>query len=212
MKLYGYYRSSAAYRVRIALNLKGLDYEQEGVHLRKREQSAPAYLDLNPQALVPTLVDGDEILTQSLAILEYLEETHPDPALLPHDVSGRARIRALANIVACDIHPLNNLRVLTYLTNDLGVSEDDKNRWYQHWIAKGLGSLEAMLAGHDQTGLFCHGDTPTLADVCLVPQVYNAQRFDCDLSGYPTVTSINDACLKLPAFDAAVPEKQPDAE
>ncbi len=212
MKLYGYYRSSAAYRVRIALNIKNLEYGQESVQLRDRAQNAPAYLDLNPQALVPTLISGDDILTQSMAIMEYLDESHPEPALLPADAAGRARVRALANIVACDIHPLNNLRVLQYLTADLGVSEDDKNRWYQHWIAKGLHSLEAMLAGHNETGLFCHGDTPTLADICLVPQVYNAKRFNCDLTAYPTVVSINDACLKLPAFDAAIPEKQPDAE
>ncbi len=212
MKLYGYFRSSAAYRVRIALNLKGLEFEQNSIHLRRKEHQAEGYLALNPQALVPTLIDGDAVLTQSLAIVEYLDETHPEPALLPADAVGRARVRALAQIVASDIHPLNNLRVLNYLTEDLGLSEVDKTRWYRHWIAKGFSSLEAMLANNPDTGMFCHGEKPGLADICLVPQVYNAQRFDCDLSPYPTVTSINDACLSLPAFGNAAPESQPDFE
>lgn len=214
MKLYGYFRSSAAYRVRIALNLKGLAYDQDFVHLTRGggQQFDPNYLRLNPAGLVPTLVDGPAVLTQSLAIIEYLEETHPAPPLLPFGAVARARVRAIALTVACDIHPLNNLRVLNYLTRDLGHSEDDKLRWYRHWIAKGLGALETMLDGHPMTGRCCQGDQPTLADVCLVPQVFNARRYNCDLKPYPTVTRITDTCNELPAFADAAPDRQPDRE
>jgi len=214
MKFYGYFRSSAAYRVRIALNLKGLACDNEYVHLTRGggEQFQPGYLRLNPQALVPALIDGDVVLTQSLAIIEYLEETHPRPALLPAGAADRARVRALALAVACDIHPLNNLRVLNYLTRELGVSEADKNRWYQHWVLLGVKGLEALLADNPMTGTYCHGEQPTLADVCLVPQVFNARRFKCDLSDCPTVVRIVDSCNKLTAFRDAAPENQPDKE
>ncbi|SAI57650.1 glutathione-S-transferase [Bordetella ansorpii] len=214
MQLYSYFRSSAAYRVRIALNLKGLPYETVPVHLVKGggQQLAPAYRQVNPNALVPTLVDGDLTLGQSLAIIEYLDETHPQPALLPADAAGRARVRAIALTLACDIHPLNNLRVLKYLKHDLKVDEEAKNGWYRHWIDVGLGGLEQMLAGSPQTGRFCHGDTPTLADLCLVPQIFNARRFDCDLSAFPTLVRIDAACQALKAFQDAAPERQPDAE
>lgn len=214
MQLYSYFRSSAAYRVRIALNLKGLPYETVPVHLLKDggQQLAPAYRKLNPSALVPTLVDGDLALGQSLAIIEYLEETHPQPPLLPSDPAGRARVRAIAQGIACDLHPLNNLRVLKYLKHEMKVEEEVKNAWYRHWVQVGLDSLEAMLADSPQTGRFCHGDAPTLADLCLVPQLYNARRFDCDLSGVPTLARIDEACRALPAFEAAAPEKQPDAQ
>lgn len=214
MKLYGYFRSSAAYRVRIALNLKGLGYESIPVHLVKDggQQFSEAYRALNPTALVPTLVDGDLAIGQSLAILEYLEEIHPQPALLPSSAGERARVRAIAQTIACDVHPLNNLRVLKYLKSDLGLDEDAKNKWYKHWISVGLGSVEALLAGSSATGRFCHGDQPTLADVLLVPQVYNARRFDCDLSAMPTLTRIVDACSALDAFARAEPARQPDAE
>lgn len=213
MKLYGYFRSSAAYRVRIALNLKGVEYETVPVHLLKDggQQFSASYKALNPTALVPTLVDGDLAIGQSMAILEYLEETHPDPALLPTDPAGRARVRAIAQTIACDIHPLNNLRVLKHLKHGLGVDEDTKNAWYRHWIDVGLTSVEAMLAGHPATGRFCHGDQVTLADVLLVPQVFNARRFECDLSAMPTVTRIVDACSELDAFVQAEPARQPDA-
>ena len=213
MKLYGYFRSSAAYRVRIALNLKGVEYETVPVHLLKDggQQFSDSYKALNPTALVPTLVDGDLAIGQSMAILEYLEETHPDPALLPTDPTGRARVRAIAQTIACDIHPLNNLRVLKHLKHGLGVDEDTKNAWYRHWIDVGLTSVEAMLAGHPATGRFCHGDQVTLADVLLVPQVFNARRFECDLSAMPTVTRIVDACSELDAFVQAEPARQPDA-
>jgi maleylpyruvate isomerase len=210
MKLFGYFRSSAAYRVRIALNLKGIEAEHAFVHLRKGEQSAPDYAALNPQHLVPTLVDGDAVLTQSLAIIEYLDETHPEPPLLPADPVGRARVRALAQAIACDLHPINNLRVLKYLVGPMGLPEEKKNEWYRHWIAVGLGAVERMLSAG--AGRFCHGDAPGLADVCLVPQVFNAERFDCDLSAFPTVTRIAATCRALPAFAAAEPERQPDAE
>lgn len=212
MKLYGYYRSSAAYRVRIALALKGLDAEPAPVHLRKGEQNVPAYAALNPARLVPALADGQRVLTQSLAIIEYLDETHPEPALLPGDPAARARIRALAQSVACDMHPLNNLRVLRYLVRTLGLSDERKNDWYRHWIATGFSALEAMLTREAGTGAFCHGDGVTLADVCLVPQVYNAERFGCDLAPYPTIRRVTEACRTLPAFEAAAPERQPDAE
>lgn len=215
LKLYSYFRSSAAYRVRIALNLKGLPYETVPVHLLRGggEQLMPVYRNVNPEALVPALIDGDlPPLSQSLAIIEYLEETHPAPPLLPADAMGRARVRSLALAVACDIHPLNNLRVLRYLAKELGIEEEARNTWYRHWIDIGLGAIEAQLAASPATGRFCHGDTPTVADLCLVPQVANAQRLNCDLSAMPTVTRINDACLALEAFKNAMPAMQPDAE
>ncbi len=212
MKLYGYFRSSAAYRVRIALNLKGLTYEQVPVNLIQGEERTRAYLERNPQGLVPALeLDDGRVLAQSLAICEYLEETHPDPPLLPADAAARARVRALALVVACEMHPLNNLRVLRYLSTELDLDEEARNRWYCHWIAEGFAGLEALLAGVPAAGAFCHGDSPTLADVCLVPQVYNARRFGCDLAPYPTVRRISAACEALPAFQAAEPARQPDA-
>ncbi|HLT99168.1 MAG TPA: maleylacetoacetate isomerase [Burkholderiaceae bacterium] len=214
MKLYGYFRSSAAYRVRIALNLKGLDYEHVSVHLLKDggQQFSESYKSLNPTSLIPTLVDGELAIGQSMAILEYLEETHPKPALLPSDAAGRARVRAIAQTIACDIHPLNNLRVLKHLKNGMGLDEETKNDWYRHWIDVGLNSLEAMLANSPATGRYCHGDEVTLADVVLVPQVFNARRFNCDLSTMPTVTRIADTCSELDAFILAEPARQPDAE
>ncbi len=211
MKLYGYFRSSAAYRVRIALNLKGLDADHESIHLQKGVHRMPEFLGVNPQGLLPALVDGDQVILQSLAICEYLDELHPDPPFLPADPAGRGRVRALAQVVACDMHPVNNLRVLKYLTDQLGQSEAVKNRWYQHWIAEGFRGLEGLLTDHPGTGQYCHGDSVTLADICLVPQVFNARRFDCDLASYPTVVRIADALAELPAFEAAAPEKQPDA-
>ena len=214
MRLHTYFRSSAAYRVRIALHLKGLDYEAVPVHLVRGggEHRQPAYLGLNPAGLVPALEDQGQVLTQSLAIVEYLEETHPQPALLPAAALDRARVRAIAQAIACDIHPVNNLRVLQYLTRELGVSEEQKNAWYRHWIGVGLQAVEAMLAGDARTGAFCHGDTPGLADCCLVPQVFNARRFGCELSAMPTVLRIADHCAGLEAFRRAAPEAQPDAE
>ncbi len=212
MKLYTYFRSSAAYRVRIALNLKNVDYDPVFVHLRRGEQSAPGYLGLNPQGLVPTLVDGDRVLVQSLAIIEYLDETRPDPPLLPHDPAGRARVRGLALAVACDIHPLNNLRVLACLRGPLGIERARRDDWYRHWVAAGFGALERMLADAPETGRFCQGDAPGLADICLVPQVYNARRLKVDLAPHPTIRRIDAACRDLPAFAAAAPENQPDAE
>lgn len=211
MKLYNYFRSSAAFRVRIALALKGLAWEHTGIHLQKGEQSTPGYLRVNPQGLVPTLVDGEHTITQSLAIIEYLDECHPAPPLLPGRAADRARIRALALTVACEIHPLNNTRVLNYLTGTLGVSEETKNAWYRHWIAVGLAALEAQVSGHPQTSRYCHGTTPTLADVFLVPQLANARRFQCDVSAFPELRRIESECLALPAFQAALPERQPDA-
>lgn len=212
MKIYGYFRSSAAYRVRIALNLKGLTPEATSLHLVKGQQRASDYLALNPQGLVPSLVtDEGKVLTQSLAIIDWLEDTHPEPPLLPADALGRARVRGLALAIACDIHPLNNLRVLNYLTNTLGVSDEQKNGWYRYWIDTGFEALEQRLASERETGRFCHGDTPTLADICLVPQVANAHRFKMDLSPYPKIMRIDAACQALPAFANAVPEKQPDA-
>jgi maleylacetoacetate isomerase len=217
MKLYSYFRSSASYRVRIALNLKDLPYETIPVHLLKDggEQFAPAYRELNPDALVPALVDdaaAGAALTQSLAIIEYLEETHPQPALLPSAAVDRAFVRGLALSIACEIHPLNNLRVLRYLIRTLKVEEDAKNAWYRHWCEQGLAALETTLARDKRVGQFCFGDTPSLADCCLVPQIANAQRFNCDLSRMPTVMRINEACLALEAFQKAAPAKQPDAE
>jgi maleylpyruvate isomerase len=212
MKLFGYYRSSAAFRVRIALNLKGLSVDHRFVHLRKGEQAAPEYGALNPQGLVPLVIDGPNLLTQSLAIIEYLEETNPEPALLPKEPIERARVRAIAQAIASDIHPLNNLRVLRYLIGPLKVSDEAKNEWYRHWLVEGLTALERSLTPAAGTGTFCHGDTPTLADICLVPQVYNAERADLDLSPFPQITKIVAACRELRAFQDADPAKQSDAE
>jgi maleylpyruvate isomerase len=212
LKLYGYFRSSAAYRVRIALALKGLAYEYLAVHLRKGEQSAVGYRELNPNALVPSLVDDRGVFTQSLAIIEYLDERHPEPPLLPRSPEARTRVRAIALAIACDIHPLDNLRVLRYLMRTLGASEEAKDAWYRHWIDVGLSALEAQLAREPATGEFCHADTPTLADCCLVPQLANARRAGIPLEAYPTLTRIEATCNALPAFAAAAPEKQPDAE
>jgi maleylpyruvate isomerase len=211
VKLYTYFRSSAAFRVRIALNLKGLAYEPVFVHLAKGEHRKPQYAAVDPQGLLPTLMDGDAALSQSLAIIEYLEETHPQPPLLPRDPMGRARVRSLSLLVACEIHPLNNLRTLQHLKRALGQSEEQINTWYRHWIADGFAKLEADLA-RSPSGRFCHGDTPTMADCCLVPQVFNAKRYQSDLAPYPTVMRIFDACMRLEAFDRAQPSKQPDAE
>jgi maleylacetoacetate isomerase len=213
MKLYDYFRSSAAYRVRIALNLKGLAPERTFVHLRKGAQREAPYLALNPQGLLPALVTDDGVvLTQSLAIIEYLEEMHPAPPLLPTGPVARARVRGLALAVACDIHPIDNLRVLRYLLHTVGVSEEQKDAWYKYWIDVGLEAIELQLSRDAATGRFCHGDTPTLADICLVPQLANARRVDLDLSPYPTLTRIDAACRELPAFAAAEPSRQPDAE
>ena len=201
--------------MRIALNLKGMPYTAVPVHLVKDggQHRSAAYRARNPQALVPAfeLEDGT-VLTQSLAIMEYLDEVQPESALLPADAIGRARVRALAQAIACDLHPVNNLRVLQYLSQQLGISAEQKDAWYRHWVATGLQGLEALLADHPSTGRFCHGDTPTLADCCLVPQLYNARRFQCPLDAYPTIQRIAAACETLPAFQQAAPEVQPDAD
>jgi maleylpyruvate isomerase len=214
MKLYTYFRSSAAYRVRIALNLKGVDYEALPVHLLRNggEQLTDAYRAINPSALLPTLDDDGAVIGQSLAIIEYLEETRPQVPLLPVDPADRARVRSLALTVAADTHPLGNLRVLKYLKHDLNVSEEVKLEWQRHWLRTGMATLETILSGDARTGRYCHGDTPTLADCCLVPQVFGAQRFGVDLAPYPTVMRIHEACAGLPAFHQAHPSQQPDTE
>lgn len=214
MKLYTYFRSSAAYRVRIALNLKGLACEMAPVHLVRGggEQLCPEHRARSPLGLVPVLDTGGAMLTQSLAIIEYLDETAPAVPLLPADALGRARVRAIAQTIACDIHPVNNLRVLAYLANELRATPEQKDAWYRHWVAAGLAAIERMLADDARTGRFCHGDTPTLADCCLVPQVFNARRFDCPLDDLPTIRRIVAACEALDAFARAAPANQPDAE
>ena len=210
LQLHSFFRSSASFRVRIALALKGLEYDYVPVHLVRREQLAPGFAALSPGRLVPVLQDGDLTLTQSMAIIEYLDETHPEPRLLPADPIGRARVRAIAQDIACEIHPLDNLRVLSYLVRELKVSEDDKNRWYRHWVETGLEAVERQLAS-PATGRHCHGDTPGLADCVLVPQIFNAQRFECRLDHVPTVMRVFEACMQLPAFQSAQPSACPDA-
>jgi maleylacetoacetate isomerase/maleylpyruvate isomerase len=214
MRLYTYFRSSAAYRVRIALNLKGLDWEAVPIHLARNggEQHGEDFRAVNPAGLVPVLDDNGTVLSQSIAIIEYLDERHPQPSLLPGDAAARARIRQLALSVACDIHPINNLRVLQYLQRELGADEAQKNQWYKHWVEGGLAAIEAMLANSPATGAFCHGDTPTLADCCLIPQVFNARRFNCDLEPFPTIRRIAERCEAVEAFRLAAPQNQPDAE
>ncbi|MEO7052867.1 MAG: maleylacetoacetate isomerase [Rhodanobacter sp.] len=213
--LYSYWRSSAAYRVRIALNLKGLSYETRTVHLVRNggEQHAASYRALNPQETVPCLLDGDRVLTQSLAIMEYLDEMYPaeEAALLPMDARGRAQVRALSLVVACDIHPLGNLRVLQQLESQLSASEEQRAAWSRYWIETGFKALETMLAGSAATGRYCHGERPGMADACLIPQVYNALRWKLPLEDYPTIARIHAACNELEAFRRAAPEAQADA-
>ena len=213
-ELYSYFRSSAAYRVRIALNLKGLDYQTIPTHLLRHggDQLSEAYRARNPQGLVPTYVEDGLIFTQSLAIIEYLDETSPAPPLLPSAPADRARVRTLALYIACDIHPLNNLRVLRYFAHTLKLSQEQRDAWYRHWIMVGFDALERQLAQSPSTGLCCHGDEPGLADCCLIPQVHNARRFDIDMSPYPTIDRITGHCGTLPAFTAAHPSRQADAE
>jgi len=211
VKLYTYFRSSAAFRVRIALNLKGLPYEPVFVHLAKGEHRAAAYAKVNPQALLPTLeLDDGTRLTQSLAIIEYLDEKHPAKPLIPKDMLGKARVRSLSYLIASEIHPLNNLRTLQHLKRALGQNEDQINTWYRHWIADGLAKLEAELSAG--RGKFCHGDMPSMADCCLVPQIFNAKRYQSDLAPYPNTMRVFETCMQLEAFDRAQPSKQPDAE
>lgn len=211
IKLYSYWRSSAAYRIRIALNLKRLEHEIVPVNMVKDggEQHSDEYKSINPQGLVPTLIDDTVTLTQSMAILEYLEEKYPAPSLLPNTLSGKAFARQIAQTIACDIHPLDNLRVLKYLSGTLKVDDDEKNQWYHHWIIKGFDAIEAWLSSN--SGPYCLGDEVTIADTCLIPQLYNAHRFKVPLDKYPKLLEIEQACLKLDAFDKAVPENQPDA-
>ena len=212
MKLFGYFRSSAAYRVRIALNLKQLDYEQVSVHLARGKQYEPDYAAVSAQNLVPVLEHEGRRLSQSLAIIEYLDRRFPQPALLPEDAFERARVQSLALMIACEIHPLNNLRVLNYLTATLKLAETQKLDWYAHWVSTGLQALEQRLSSEPETGRFCHGDRPGYADIALVPQVANANRYKVNLSAFPNVVRINDECLKLDAFIKAMPQNQPDAE
>lgn len=214
LKLYGYWRSTAAYRVRIALNLKQVSYSQESVHLVKEggQQHKPEYLELNPQALVPTLVDDGTTIGQSLAILEYLEDKYPTPALLPEDIKQKAIVRQLCQIIACDVHPLNNLRVLQYLQNNLSVSDKDKTAWYHHWIDKGFTAYEGILTKHNISGDYSLGEELSMADACLIPQIYNANRFGFSMDKFPRLNQINENCLKLERFQNAIPENQPDAE
>lgn len=212
MKLHTYWRSSAAYRARIALNVKGLPHEQVAHHLVRGEQRSPGYLAVNPQGLVPALESEGEVLAQSLAIIEYLDEVHPEPPLLPRGAVARAQVRAMALGIACDIHPLGNRRVVVYLRETLAQSEAAVNGWIRHWIETGLAALEVLARRHTGDGRHCHGTSVTLADICLVPQMYNARRFECDLTGMPTLVAIDAALRELPAFAAAAPERQPDAE
>ncbi|TIL72582.1 MAG: maleylacetoacetate isomerase [Mesorhizobium sp.] len=211
--LHNYYRSSTSYRVRIALEMKALTYQYVPHHLRHGEHLEPAYLSVNPQGLVPALILGDgTLLTQSLAIIEFLDETRPEPPLLPQDAPGRARVRMLAQMIACDIHPVNNLRVLTSLRTLFGAGDEDVANWFRHWVNEGFQPLEKILTSSAETGTFCHGDTPGLADICLAAQVTSNARFGVDLTPYPTIARIHAACMALPAFQRAAPENQIDAE
>ena len=209
--LYTFFRSSTSFRLRIALNYKGLDYTPRFLSLPKLEHRLPAYMDLNPQGLLPALIEDGKLYAQSLAMLEYLEERHPAPPLMPRDIDERAYVRMLSQIIGCDIHPLNNVRVLKYLRGRWNLSEEQSNEWYAYWIAEGMRSFEQTLAHEKRHGLFCLGDTPTIADICLGPQIFNAQRFNCDLSAFPISNAIAERIFALPAVAAAHPGKQGDA-
>lgn len=211
MELYGFFRSSTSYRLRIALALKGLAHDQHYVSLPGMEHRSEGFLAVNPQGLVPALVDGGQVFTQSLAIIEYLDETYPDPPLLPAKPIERAYVRAASQIVGCEIHPVNNVRVLKYLGSRWGLSEADRNEWYAHWIAQGFGGLEAFLEKEGKSGPYVFGDQVTIADICLVPQVFNAQRYACDLSGYPRSLRVFENCIQLEAFEKTQPKYQKDA-
>ncbi|WP_076998887.1 maleylacetoacetate isomerase [Variovorax sp. KK3] len=211
MKLHNYFRSSASFRVRIALNLKGLDYDYIPVHIARGDHKTGPFSAISADMLVPLLEDDGERFSQSMAIIEYLDEIHPEPALLPRDPVSRAHVRALAQSVACEIHPLNNLRVLKYLVRELKIGDDAKNTWYRHWVREGMLAFERQLAQRPAS-VYCWGDTPTLADCCLVPQVFNGQRFDCDFSGLPRTMAAFEACMQLDAFQRAQPSRCPDAE
>jgi maleylpyruvate isomerase len=211
--LHNYWRSSTSYRVRIALEMKGVAYRYVPHHLRHGDHLEASYLSVNPQGLVPALIWSDgALVTQSLAIIEFLDETIPEPPLLPKDAAGRARVRMLAQMIACDIHPVNNLRVLTSLRAVFGAGDQDVANWFRHWVNEGFGPLEKILASSPQTGAFCHGDAPGLADICLAAQVLNNARFNVDMTPYPTIAKIHAACMALPAFQKAAPKNQPDAE
>jgi maleylpyruvate isomerase len=214
MKLYTFFRSSASFRVRIALNLKGITYQQVPIHLRRGggEQLQAVYTAVNPQALVPALEDGGRILTQSLAIIEYLDEKYPNPPLLPKDPADKALVRSMALIIACEVHPIQNLRVLKHVKSTYKQTDEEVNKWAQHWINLGLAAFEQTIVAQPAPGKFCFGDTPTMADICLAPQLGNARRYGCDLSLYPAILSIETNCMAIPAFANAAPEKQPDAE
>lgn len=210
MKLYSYWRSSAAYRARIALNLKGLDWASVGVDLTAGAQKRQDYASVNPQMIVPTLDDNGVIVRQSLAVLEYLEETHPEPALLPDTPGARARVRSIAQFIACEMHPLNTMIIHAYMKDEMGLDDAAVTKWYMRWTTRGLDALEASLADDPATGTYCHGDTPGMADTCVVPHLFNIARFGVDISPYPTLERINAACVTLPAFADAAPNRQPD--
>jgi len=209
--LHGFWRSSASYRVRIALNLKSIDYVQQNYALGKKEHKSEEFLSKNPQGLVPALEIDGVVMTQSLTIIEYLDHFKEENRLLPLDPMERARVQSIAYAIACEIHPLNNLRILQYLKNELGHDQNEVDIWYRHWVNEEFTALEKKLSSENETGKFCHGDTPGFADTFLIPQIYNAQRFECDLSGFPTLMRINEACLNMDEFADAVPENQPDA-
>lgn len=211
LRLHGFFRSSTSYRVRVALNLKGLVYDQTTYVLRKGEHRGEDYLALNPQGLVPTLETDQGMIAQSLAIIEWLDETHPEPAFLPNDAWGRARVRGLAQMVALDVHPINNLRVLFYIRDQFGADDDAQTNWFRHWVNEAFSALEKRLANDKETGAFCHANRPGLADICLASQVVNNRRFGIDIAPYPTLERIFNACMALPAFQDALPENQPDA-
>lgn len=214
MKLYTYFRSSSAYRVRIALNLKQIEYNSHSIHLLKNqgENWQAEFLAVNPQGLVPALEDNGNVFVQSQPIIEYLEEAYPKPSIFPSDITAKAYVRALAQMIACEIHPLNNLRVLKYLADSLNCSDKQKQNWYCHWVNEGFTAIEEFIQKNDFQGKFCCGDSPTIADIFLIPQVYNAQRFKCDIDQFPIINNINKQCLSLEEFIAASPENQPDAE